>query len=522
MDINPIILPVLAVVGLMLGFGLGYWLVSKKLSQISAESEKKANAAIKEAEAEAERLRASSKLEAQEKARELRTRVSEELASLRKELSLQKKELTRREASLQKKEDSFQRREQNLKKQERSLGQKEQAAESAARTADKKLKEAHEYLEKLAKMTQDEAKELLESKVIDEARASAASKIKEIEDQTREEAEVRSKTLVANAIQRYAGEYVPERTVSVVELPSDEMKGRIIGREGRNIRTLEAATGVDIIIDDTPEAVLLSCFHPIRREVARLALTRLIADGRIHPTRIEEIVSRCEAEVEEMCKEAGEQAVFDLGLHKIHPELVRLLGTLRFRSSYAQNLLRHSVEVGYLAGLIASELGMSVKLAQRAGLLHDIGKSQDQSVNGSHAEAGASIAKKYGESPKVCRAIASHHRDPEPVSILDIIVEVSNTLSAKRPGARRDVLQSFINRIESLEKLCMSVDGVSKAFVIQAGREVRVMVENNKVSDEETVLLAKDLAGQIETEMSYPGQIRINVLRESRFTEFAK
>lgn len=519
---NPTIALILGFFGLVLGFAAGYWLVSKKLAQKSRETQKIAEIAIKEAEAEAERMRASSKLEAQEKARELRARVSEELAALRKELSGQKKDLTRREAALQKKEDSFERREQSLKKQERSLGQKEQAAESAARTADKKLKEAQEYLEKLASMTRDEAKQLLESQVIDEARAAAAAKISEIEKQTAEEAEMRSKTCIAVAMQRYVGEYVPDRTVSVVELPSDEMKGRIIGREGRNIRTLEAATGVDIIIDDTPEAVLLSCFHPIRREIARLALTRLIADGRIHPTRIEEIVSRCEADMEEMCKEAGEQAVFDLGLHKIHPELVRLLGTLRFRSSYSQNLLRHSVEVGYLAGLIASELGMSVKLAQRAGLLHDIGKSQDQSVNGSHAAAGAVLAKKHGESPKVCQAIASHHRDPEPASMLDIIVEVANALSAKRPGARRDVLQSFVNRIESLEKLCYSFDGVNKAFAIQAGREVRVMVENKKISDDETILLAKDIAAKIEAEMSYPGQIRINVLRESRFTEYAK
>ncbi len=519
---NPIIALILGFFGLVLGFVSGYWLVSRKLAAKTRESQQKAETAIKEAEAEAERMRASSKLEAQEKARELRARVSEELAALRKELSGQKKDLTRREAALQKKEDSFERREQALKKQERSLGQKEQAAESAGRTADKKLKEAQEYLEKLASMTREEARKFLENKVIDEARASAAAKISEIEKQTAEEAEMRSKTCIAVAMQRYVGEYVPDRTVSVVELPSDEMKGRIIGREGRNIRTLEAVTGVDVIIDDTPEAVLLSCFHPIRREVARLALTRLIADGRIHPTRIEEIVSRCEADVEEMCKEAGEQAVFDLGLHKIHPELVRILGTLRFRSSYSQNLLRHSVEVGYLAGLIASELGMSVKLAQRAGLLHDIGKSQDQSVNGSHAEAGALIAKKHGESPKVCQAIAAHHRDPEPESIMDIIVEVANTLSSKRPGARRDVLQSFVNRIESLEKLCHSFDGVSKAFAIQAGREVRVMVENNKIADDETILLAKDIATKIEAEMSYPGQIRINVLRESRFTEYAK
>ena len=519
---SPIYAVILAVLGLALGFALGYWLVSKRLASMSEESQKKADAALKEAEAEADSLRAAAKLEAQEKARELRAKVNDELAGLRKELSSQKKELTRREAALHKQEEAYDRKEQKLKKQERSLGQKEQAAESAARNADNKLKEAQEYLEKLAQMSQEEAKELLEEKVVGEARAAASSKIREIEKATMEEAEQRSKTLIVTAIQRYAGEYISERTVSVVELPSDEMKGRIIGREGRNIRTLEAATGVDIIIDDTPEAVLLSCFHPVRREVARLALTRLIADGRIHPTRIEEVVSRCEAEVESLCKEAGEQAVFDLGLHKIHPELIRLLGTLKFRSSYSQNLLRHSVEVGYLAGLMASDLGINVKMARRAGLLHDIGKSQDQNANGSHAAVGATLVKKYGESPKVSQAVASHHGDPEPNTILDIIVQAANTLSSKRPGARRDVLQSFVSRIESLEKLCQTFDGVERAFAIQAGREVRVVVENKKVTDDETVLLAKDIAAQIEAEMSYPGQIRINVLRESRFADFAK
>jgi ribonuclease Y len=519
---NPLVAALLAAAGVAVGFALGYWVISKSLKAKRLESKKKAEAALKEAEAEAERVRASAEVEAQEKARELRSKVSKELDRLRRDLTDQKKELTRKEAGLKKKESALGKKEKDLEGQEKSLGQKEQAAEAAARRADKKLKEAQSYLERLAGMSAEQAAAELEKQVVADARAAAAEQVKEVEKRTAAEAERISKTVIVTALQRYAGEYVSERTVSVVELPTDEMKGRIIGREGRNIRTLEAATGVDVIIDDTPEAVLLSCFHPVRREVARLALTRLIADGRIHPSRIEEVVARCEADVENQCKEAGEQAVFDLGLHKIHPELVRLLGTLKFRSSYAQNLLRHSVEVGFLAGLMASELGLSVKQARRAGLLHDIGKSQDQNSNGSHAAAGAALVKKHGESPKIAQAIASHHGDPEPASLLDVIVQAANTLSAKRPGARREVLESYVRRIESLEKICKEFEGVEKAFAIQAGREVRVVVQNDKVSDDETVLLSRDMATRIENEMSYPGQVRVNVLREFRYADYAK
>jgi ribonuclease Y len=519
---EPLVTPLLIVAGLAVGFALGYWVISKSLKKKHLESKEKAAVALKEAEAEAEQVRAAAELEAKEKARDLRSKVSQELEALRRELTDQKKQLTRREAELKKRETKGEKKQAELEKQEKSLAQKEQAAESAARAADKKLKEAQSHLEQLSGMTAEQAQQELEKRVIAQARAAAADQVKEIEHQTAAEAERIAKTVIATAIQRYAGEYVSERTVAVVELPADEMKGRIIGREGRNIRTLEGATGVDIIIDDTPEAVLISSFHPVRREVARLALTRLIADGRIHPTRIEEVVSRCESEVENQCKETGEQAVFDLGLHKLHPELVRLLGSLQFRSSYAQNLLRHSVEVGFLAGLMAAELGLSVKKARRAGVLHDIGKSQDQNSNGSHAAAGAALAKKYGESPQIVQAIASHHGEPEPAALLDVIVEAANNLSAKRPGARREVLESYVQRIESLEKICKEFDSVEKAFAIQAGREVRVIVQNEMISDEEAVLLSRDMAARIENEMSYPGQVRVNVLRESRFSEYAK
>jgi ribonuclease Y len=308
----------------------------------------------------------------------------------------------------------------------------------------------------------------------------------------------------------------------VVQLASDDLKGRIIGREGRNIRTLEAATGVDLIIDDTPEAVIISCFNPVRREVARLALSRLIADGRIHPSRIEEVVKRCEAEVDTLCKEAGEQATFDLGLHKVHPDIIRLLGSLRFRSSYAQNLLQHSVEVGFLAGVMASELGLNVKLARRAGLLHDIGKAVDHQIEGSHADVGAQTAKKYNEQPKIVSAIGSHHGTPAPQTVLDFLVYAANDLSARRPGARREMLASLIKRVDELEKAAMTFAGVKQAYALQSGREVRVLVEPTKVSDDQALVLAREIARKMENELSYPGQIRVNVVRESRATDIAQ
>jgi ribonuclease Y len=310
--------------------------------------------------------------------------------------------------------------------------------------------------------------------------------------------------------------------VAVVQLPNDDMKGRIIGREGRNIRALEAATGIDLIIDDTPEAVIISCFNPVRREIARLALTRLIADGRIHPTRIEEVVAKCTDEVDQQCKEAGEQAIFDLGLHRVHPELVKMLGRLRFRAAYAQNLLLHSLEVGFLAGVMAGELGLNVKLARRAGLLHDIGKAVDHEIEGPHAVVGAGITKKYGENPKVVQAIAAHHGDEPPQTALDHIVDAANRLSAQRPGARRELLQSYVTRLDDLEKLCLSYPGVGRAFAIQAGREVRVLVENAEVTDEQAILLSKEIARRVESELSYPGQIRIAVIRETRAVDYAK
>ncbi|MEM9493173.1 MAG: ribonuclease Y, partial [Myxococcota bacterium] len=362
----------------------------------------------------------------------------------------------------------------------------------------------------------------LEDEIRDEAHKAAADEVKRIEEAAEREAAAKSKQIVATAIQRYASDFVQERTVSVVTLPSDDMKGRLIGREGRNIRALEAATGIDMIIDDTSEVITISCFNPVRREIARLAISKLVADGRIHPTRIEEVVKKAEREIDKLCKEAGEQAVFDVGLHRVHPELVLQLGRLKYRSSYAQNLLQHSIEVGFLAGLMAAELGTNVKQARRAGLFHDIGKSVDHELEGSHSVVGAQMCRKYGESARVCQAISAHHGDPVPSSILDHIVDSANTLSSARPGARRELLASYVKRLEDMEKICTTFKGVDKAFALQAGREVRVMVQNDKVDDAQALMLSKDIARKLESDASYPGHVRVVVVRETRASDYAR
>jgi ribonuclease Y len=394
-----------------------------------------------------------------------------------------------------------------------------------ARQAEERLNEAKAKLEKIAGLTAAEARAKLAEQMTDEARKLAAAEIKKVESAAREEAGEKASKIIATAIQRYASEYVGERTISVVPLPSDDLKGRLIGREGRNVRALEAATGIDMIIDDTPEAITISCFNPVRREVARIAISALVADGRIHPTRIEECVRKAEKEVDKVCKEAGEQAVFDLGLHRVHPELVKHLGRLKFRQSYAQNVLLHSIEVGYLAGLIASELGANVKLARRAGLLHDIGKAVDHEQEGPHAEVGAQLCRKHGESPKVCQAIAAHHGDeagPKPQALLDHIVAAANELSAARPGARREQLASYIKRLDDLEAICRRFTGVERAYALQAGREIRVMVMNDQVDDAQAIVMSKEIARAIETEATYPGQVRVVVVRETRASDYAR
>jgi ribonuclease Y len=382
--------------------------------------------------------------------------------------------------------------------------------------------EQRNQLERVAGISSDEAKKLLIASMESEAKHDAAKLIRKIENETRETSKKKAQEIIALAIKRYAGEYVSEKTVSVVDLPNEEMKGRIIGREGRNIRAIEAATGIDLIIDDTPEAVILSGFNPIRREVAKISLQRLIEDGRIHPARIEEIVKKVDKEIEASIKEAGEQATFDVGVHGIDPELIKLIGRLRYRSSYAQNVLQHSKEVSFICGVMASELGVNVKKAKRAGLLHDIGKAVDHEVEGPHATIGADLAKKYNESNDVIHAIAAHHEDIPPDTILAVLTQAADTLSGARPGARREMLESYIKRLEDLERIAMSFNGVSKSFAIQAGREIRIMVEGEKVSDDHSIMLCRDIAGKIEKELTYPGQIKVTVIRETRAVDYAK
>ena len=477
---------------------------------------------LERAQTEAQTIKRNAELEAKELLLEAKAKVEAEAKRKLDELQEERTRLLQREALAERAEDELRGQESQLSQKEKDLGRREQAAEAMARSSAELLSRAEKRLTELAQMSPEQAKALLIEQIRGEARQQAAAEVARIERETEAQAHERALTIIATAVQRHASEYVAERTVSVVPLPGDEMKGRIIGREGRNIRALEAATGVDLIIDDTPEAVILSSFNPVRREVARLTLARLVGDGRIHPTRIEEVVKRCGDEVQASCKEAGEQAVFDLGLHRLHPELVRLLGELRFRSAYAQNLLQHSVEVGYIAGAIAAELGLSIKLARRAGLLHDIGKAVAHEVEGSHAAVGANLAQKHGENPQVVHAIAAHHGEVPAESVLANLVDAANRLSAQRPGARRERLESYIQRLQRLEQICGAFDGVEKVYAIQAGREVRVIVENAKVSDELAVLLSKDIARRVEEELTYPAQIKVSVIRESRATEMAR
>jgi ribonuclease Y len=506
---------VAAIVGVVID---RFLLAGKKADLPEGERQRLVDAAKEEASA----LRRAASLEVEE----LKLKASSDAKDLerqrRNELAKNEDELRKREEEQARRKGSLESKESELDKKEKTIAGREAAADASVKRADGLLQEAKGQLEKVAGLSSEQAKTLLQAQVLDEARATAAADVKKIEQEGKERAEEVSKRILGTAIQRYASEYVAERTVSVVQLPSDDLKGRIIGREGRNIRALEAATGIDLIIDDTPEAVIISCFNPVRREIARLALSRLIADGRIHPTRIEEIVDKAESEIEAQCKEAGEQAVFDLGLHKVHPELVLALGRLKFRSSFAQNLLQHSIEVGQLAGLMAGELGLNVKVARRAGLLHDIGRSVDQEMEGSHAAVGAQLAKKWGEPPQVVTAIAEHHGETEPSSVLSHLVDAANQLSSQRPGARQELLASYVQRLTDLETLCQSFPGVEKAFAIQAGREVRVLVENSKVSDEQSSLLAKDIVKKLEAEATYPGQVRVCVIRETRATDYAK
>ena len=479
--------------------------------EITKEAQARNQLVVKEAELKAKDIVVGAKADAE---REMRDR--------RREIAAIEQKLEAREETFEKRQEAFERREADLNRRDQSLRSREKTLTDKEEVLQAHIDEARTKLEAVAGLTREEAKRSLMDEMIGQARTDAAKHIRIVEEEAREEADRRAKRVIAIAIERLAGEFVAERTVSVLALPNDEMKGRIIGREGRNIRAIEAATGVDIIIDDTPEAVVISCHNPIRREIARVALQQLISDGRIHPGRIEEVVRKAEQQVEESIREAGQRAIIEVGVHGIHPELVKLLGMLKYRYSYAQNVLMHSIEAAFICGAMAAELGLNEKQARRAALLHDIGKALTHEVEGSHALIGGEIARKYGESAKIVNAIAAHHEEVKAETILAPLVDAADALSGARPGARREVLESYVKRLEDLETIAKSFKGVEKCFAVQAGREMRVIVEPTQISDEETSMLARDVARKIETDMTYPGQIRVTVIRETRATELAK
>ena len=496
------------------------WLAAVAYRKKSYESkigsaEEKSREIIDEALKVAETKKKEALLEAKEENLKAKNELEKETRERRAEIQRYERRVLSKEENLDKKAEAMERKESSLVSREDSL--KKRTAE-----VEELFAKEQEELEKISGLTSDQAKEYLLKSVEADVKHDTAKLIKELEARAKEEADKKAREYVVTAIQRCAADHVAETTVSVVQLPSDEMKGRIIGREGRNIRTLETMTGVELIIDDTPEAVVLSGFDPVRREVARIALERLIVDGRIHPARIEEMVEKAQKEVENMMREEGEAAALEVGIHGIHPELVKLLGKMKFRTSYGQNALKHSIEVAQLSGLLASEIGVDVRLAKRAGLLHDIGKSVDHEMDGCHVQLGSELCKKYKESATVINAVESHHGDVEPTSLISCIVQAADTISAARPGARRETLETYTNRLKQLEDITNSFKGVDKSFAIQAGREVRIMVVPEQVSDDDMVLMAREISKKVESELEYPGQIKVNVIRESRVTDYAK
>jgi len=511
-----------ALVAVIFGLVTGYTaarIVDRSRIQ-SARQE--AHEVVKSAQKDAETIKKEALLQAKDK-------LFQSKAELENEIKERRGELSAREARLLKKEENLEKKAGQLESKDAALGRRERDIDDGARRVKEKEKDAdgivHKQLQKLeeiAGLSSNEAKDVLLKKVEDEARIECARIIRQVEEEAHAESDKRAKEIISTAVGRYAADFVAERTVSVVNLPNEEMKGRIIGREGRNIRAIEAATGIDLIIDDTPEAVILSGYNSVRREVARISLERLINDGRIHPARIEEVVKKVTQEMEEAITEAGQQASFDVGVHGINPELIKLVGKLKYRTSFAQNVYQHSIEVAFLAGIMASELGLNPKKAKRAGLLHDIGKSIDHEVEGAHAVIGADIARRYGEPPLIVNAIAAHHGDEEPRSTIAVLVQAADTLSAARPGARREMLENYVKRLEDLERIADSFKEVSKSFAIQAGREIRIIVENSNIGDDDLALLARDIRKKIEKELSYPGQIKIVVIREARAVEYAR
>jgi ribonuclease Y len=513
----------LALLAAALGLVVAILLAKKRSAEDRArESSEKAGELLQNARKEAENVLKEATLQAKDYQLQVKLDFERETRDRKNEISQLEKRLLQKEDLLDRKTEALDARSQEFSRKERELADLSKKLEARQAELNDSMRKSMENLERIAGVTAEQAKSELVELVANDARLEAGRKIRAMDEEFKEEASQKARKMISLAVQRYAADYVAEHVVTAVPLPSEEMKGRIIGREGRNIRAFEAATGIDIIIDDTPEAVILSGFNPVRREVARLALTRLVQDGRIHPARIEETVEKVAKEVDDLVREAGEQALFDLGLHGLHPELVKLIGRLKYRTSYGQNIYTHSLEVAFLCGMIASELGLSSKVAKRAGLLHDIGKAVDHEIEGPHALIGADLAKKYGEPGRVVHAIAAHHEDESPHDILPILVQAADALSGARPGARREMLANYLKRLEDLEKIAKSFAGVEKSYAIQAGREVRIIVDNQKIADDAATMLARDIAKKIETELSYPGQIRVTVIRETRAVEYAK
>ena len=504
------------------GLGIGF-VVKRRIAKREAESaENHARQILVDAEAKARTVQKEAELSAKDFLYKNKLEFEEETKQRKQEVQVLERRLQSREETLDRKFDQVEKKESDIRRSEQDIVMRKKGVEETEQKYQLMVGEVRSTLEKLASTTSEEAKKILMEELISEVRHEAAKKAKLIEDETREIADRKAKKIISTAIERMAGEWVQETSVSLVKLPQEDMKGRIIGREGRNIKALEAVTGVDLIIDDTPGAIVLSCHNPVRREIARQTLERLLQDGRIHPARIEEIMDKVTKEIDKSVREAGQQALFELDIHGVHPELIRLLGSLKYRYSYAQNVLRHSMEVGMLCGIMAAELGMDQKVAKRAGLLHDIGKAVSHEVEGSHAVIGGEIAKKYGEQAPIVHGIWAHHEDIPQESILDNLVEAADALSGARPGARMESAASYVKRLEDLENIATSFSQVEKAFAIQAGRELRVMVEPQRISDADASLLCKDIVKKIESELSYPGQIKITVIRETRAVDFAK
>ena len=499
-----------------------FWIRRRQRQAQMELAESTATRIVDEAKKEASAIKREGEIQAKDGILQSRVGFEKEVRETRNEIQALEKKLTQREEGVNKRADTVEKREADIGKRENSIQGKEKAVSEKDAESRRLIDDARNQLERLAGMSRDEAKKSIVDQMVEEARHESAKRIRLIEEEAKEEADQRSKKIVTLAIERLAGDFVTERTVSVVPLPSDDLKGRIIGREGRNIRALEAATGIDLIVDDTPESVIISGHNPIRREIARMSLEKLISDGRIHPGRIEEVVRKSEQELDENIREAGQKAIFDVGIHGIHPELIKLVGRLKYRYSYAQNVLLHSIEAAFICGVMAAELGLNEKQAKRAALLHDIGKAVDHEVEGSHAIIGAELARRFGESPKIINAIAAHHEEVKAETILALLVDAADAISGARPGARREMIETYVRRLEELERISNSFQGVEKSYAVQAGREIRIIVQSNVVTDEQAAVMSREVAKKIESEMTYPGQIKVTVIREVRTVDYAR